>query len=239
MAQTGSTGVFRVGYLLKKGGVLDMTGAGAPTDGVAGTGFGKAGIGSSYTNVTNGAVYTNTGTLASPAWSLVGTVAGDSITAAMLQANSVTPAKMDASLLQYAEVTIAAADIIAVGVGKFGHAQGYPLVVGPGAGKVLELISATLIYDQGVKAYTAGGDTTVNWDTGGAVLSTKVETGEFCAHNGDTINNVRALVPAVGITMPVNKGINLVTTVAFADGGVGAVGVVRAKVVYRVHTTGL
>lgn len=239
MAQTGSTGVFRVGYLLKKGGVLDMTGAGAPTDGVAGTGFGKAGIGSSYTNVTNGAIYYNTGTLASPTWSLVGTVAGNSVTTAMLQANSVTPAKMAVSLLQYAEVTIPAADIIAVGAGKFGHAQGYPLVVGAGAGTAIEFISATLIYDQGVKAYTAGGDTTVNWESGGAILSTKVETGEFCAHNGDTINNVQALVPAVGIPLLVNTGINLATTVAFADGGVGAIGVVRAKVVYRVHATGL
>ena len=239
MAQTGSTGVFRVGYLLKKGGVLDMTGAGAPTDGVAGTGFGKAGIGSSYTNTTNGAVYINTGTLASPTWSLIGTVAGDSVTTAMLTANSVTPAKMDVSLLQYASVTIAAADIIAVGAGKFGHANGYPLVVGPGAGKVLEFISATLIYDQGVKAYQAGGDTTVNWESGGAILSNKIANSELCAHNGDTVNLVNALVPATGISLPINTGINLVTAAAFTDAGVGAIGVVRAKVLYRVNTTGL
>ena len=142
------------------------------------------------------------------------------------------------AVTKYAEVTIAAADLIAVGAGKFGHANGYPLVVGI-PDNVIEFLEATLIYDQGVKAYTGGGDTTVNWSGGGAALSTKVANSEFCAHNGDTVNLVKALNPATGISLLTGTGINLVTTVAFADGGVGAIGVVRAKVAYRVHATGL
>ncbi len=45
--------------------------AGAPTNGTSGTGVGFAGIGAQYTNTTNGAVYINTGTKASPTWSLL------------------------------------------------------------------------------------------------------------------------------------------------------------------------
>lgn len=233
-------GAAKIGMLVLGNGTILLDGSAAPTDGTTGTGAGVAGIGSLYFRTTNGAIYTNSNTLASPTWTLIGdTIPSDSVTAAMLMDDVVTPAKLDASVLQYAEVTISAADLIATTAGKFGHADGYPLVAGAGAGTAIEFISATLIYDQGVKAYTGGGDTTVNWASGGAVLSNKIEKTEFCAHNGDTVNLVQALVPAIGISLPVNTGINLVTTVAFADGGVGAVGVVRAKVVYRVHATGL
>lgn len=45
--------------------------AGAPTNGTSGTGNKFAGIGSQYTNTTTGAVYINTGTKASPTWSLL------------------------------------------------------------------------------------------------------------------------------------------------------------------------
>jgi hypothetical protein len=254
MAQAGSTGLFRVGGLLMRNGIMHFSGSAAPSNGVNGTGAGKAGPGSVYTRTT-GAVYVNTNTKASPTWTQLGTVAAladgrifvgnaGGAAAAVVPSGDLTMDNtgkftLAGAVTKYDEVTISAADIIAVGAGKFGHAQGYPLVAGPGAGKVLEFLEAVLIYDQGVKAYTGGGDTTVNWESGGAALSTKVANSEFCAHNGDTVNLVKALNPATGISLPVNTGINLVTTVAFADGGVGAVGVVRVKVAYRVHTTGL
>jgi len=234
-------------------GVSFISGAGAPTNAVTGAGFCEKG--SQYHRTSNGAIYANTGTKASPTWSLTGAVgalaqhhifvgnAGGVATDVALTGDAtITDAgliTLAGAVTKYAEVTIPAADIIAVGAGKFGHAAGYPLVVGAGAGTALELIAATLIYDQGVKAYQAGGDTTVNWESGGAILSTKIANSEFCAHNGDTVNLVKALVPATGISLPVNTGINLATTVAFTDAGVGAIGVVRVKVCYRVHVTGL
>lgn len=46
--------------------------AGAPTDGASGTGAGYAGPGSLYINITAGKLYTNTGTAASPTWTVVG-----------------------------------------------------------------------------------------------------------------------------------------------------------------------
>lgn len=72
MAQTGSTGLFRVGGLLMRNGVVQITGTGAPVNGT--TGAGVAGPGSLYFR-TNGAIYANTNTKASPTWSQLGSVA--------------------------------------------------------------------------------------------------------------------------------------------------------------------
>lgn len=57
-------------------GLIWLQGAGAPVDGVAGTGHGVAAIGSRYTNTTTGDEYVNTGTQASPTWTgvVIGTV---------------------------------------------------------------------------------------------------------------------------------------------------------------------
>ena len=50
---------------------LRLEGAGAPTSGTSGTGHGWAAIGSLYTDYTNGALYVNIGTSASPTWKSV------------------------------------------------------------------------------------------------------------------------------------------------------------------------
>jgi len=49
-----------------------FTTAGAPTAGVAGDGAGWAGIGSLAIDTTNGKLYINTNTKASPTWTVVG-----------------------------------------------------------------------------------------------------------------------------------------------------------------------
>ncbi len=51
------------------GDVVDIVGAGAPTDSV--TGANVAGIGSRYVNTTNGKLYLNGGTKAAPVWKIV------------------------------------------------------------------------------------------------------------------------------------------------------------------------
>jgi len=48
-----------------------VTNAGAPTNGAAGTYFNQAGIGALLIDTTNGNLYINTGTLASPTWTLM------------------------------------------------------------------------------------------------------------------------------------------------------------------------
>lgn len=55
------------------GGVQAASDSGAPTDGTSGTGAGLLEPGSQYTNEANGKVYVNTGTKASPTWTIVGT----------------------------------------------------------------------------------------------------------------------------------------------------------------------
>ena len=51
--------------------VCMLNGSGAPVDGVSGTGAGFAGPGSMYTRTSNGELYLNTNTKASPAWKIV------------------------------------------------------------------------------------------------------------------------------------------------------------------------
>lgn len=71
VAQTGSSGLFKVGWLLLKGSVIIATGAGAPVSGTSGTGVGKAGPGSIYIDLTNKTMYQNTNTKASPTWTQI------------------------------------------------------------------------------------------------------------------------------------------------------------------------
>jgi hypothetical protein len=52
--------------------VAKGNGAGAPTDGAAGTGVGVAGPGSEYTDYSAGKLYINTNTKVSPLWTPVG-----------------------------------------------------------------------------------------------------------------------------------------------------------------------
>lgn len=51
--------------------VWPIVDSGAPTDGTSGTGAGFAGPGSTYTDISTGAKYINTGTKASPVWSIL------------------------------------------------------------------------------------------------------------------------------------------------------------------------
>jgi hypothetical protein len=67
MGKTGFSGPIEVGDAKTQW----IPGAGVPVDGTSGTGAGTAGIGSIYSDVTNGKLYVNGGTLASPTWKLV------------------------------------------------------------------------------------------------------------------------------------------------------------------------
>jgi hypothetical protein len=55
------------------GSVVILTKAGAPVDGTSGTGVGLAGPGSLCVDRTNAVLYINTGTAASPVWTVAGT----------------------------------------------------------------------------------------------------------------------------------------------------------------------
>lgn len=190
----------------------------------------------------NGAHYRNTGTVAIPVWTLIGTVGAGSITANELAADSVitskilnanvTSAKLDPKTIQYAEASITKANILAM--------NGAPVEIVPtaGAGTAIEFVSATVIFDYATAAYTGGGDVTINYSGGSAVSNTIDKTNSFGAA-GDKVYGVVALDAAGGINMLVNTGLSVTNaTGAFTDPGTAA-GVARIKVAYRVHTTGL
>lgn len=64
--------------------VWEIADSGVPTNGTSGTGAGFAGLGSIYTNTATGYKYINTGTKASPTWSILASsaVAANSVIAA-------------------------------------------------------------------------------------------------------------------------------------------------------------
>lgn len=157
-----------------------------------------------------------------------------SVSTGKLAANAVTSAKLAETTIQYAEVSISAADIVATAAGKLGHAAGVVLVAGA-TGKVIELISATLIYDYAGAGYSDGGNITIN-QTGGSAV-----TGVVSAANslGASADKIVVFSPLAATATPYAKdlGLNLVSSAAFTAGS--ATGVVRVKVAYRVHTHGL
>jgi hypothetical protein len=84
--------------------------------------------------------------------------------------------------------TVAAANIVGTDAGDIGHANGAELVPAPGAGYVLELVSAILIYDFDTAAYTGGGDDNVIQNGDGAVaLTTPVAGADLLEAAGDKI----------------------------------------------------
>lgn len=159
-----------------------------------------------------------------------------SITTNKLAANAVTSAKIDETLVKYAEVTISAADIVSTAAGKFGHAAGVVLVADPGATKVIELVSAVVIYDYDTAAYTGGGNITIN-SNGGSALTGIISAANSVGAAADKLVYFQPLAAAAA-NIVANKGLNLVAATAFTQPGTAA-GVIRVKVNYRVHTHGL
>jgi hypothetical protein len=70
--------------------VFDVADSGAPTSGTSGTGVGLLGIGSTYTDTATGNKYVNTGTKASPTWTIIAIAGSGTVTLAMLAAG-ITP----------------------------------------------------------------------------------------------------------------------------------------------------
>ncbi len=154
---------------------------------------------------------------------------------AVIDNDSITSAKMDSTLIKYAEISISSANITATTAGALGHASGVVLVA-PTVGKFVELISATLIYDYAGAGYSTGGNLTINQNGGSAV------TGVVSAANslGAASDKIVVFAPLAATATPYvkNLGLNLVAATAFTNGG-SATGVVRVKIAYREHTHGL
>ena len=148
-----------------------------------------------------------------------------------LEDGSVPGTKLRESTVQYAEVEISTAEILAL----FTTPKG--LVVAPGAGKVLEFISLLLAYDYNTTVYTIGTATNLQVKytdgAGEAVSTTQAVTGLL----DQATDQLRSLDKLEASVTPVANAA-LVLTLAVANPTLGD-SPIHAKVAYRVHATGL
>lgn len=168
-------------------------------------------------------------------FSVNGTTVIDSSGNLTAPAGSVGSAELSENTIQYAEVTLTAAEIVGTAAGDIGATAGAPLVAAQ-AGKILEFVSAVLIYDYDTAAYTGGGDDVVIRQ-GTTAVSAAIAKADLLADTADDIAYVNAL-SAADIKLTANSTINLFAGTAFTQPGTAA-GVLRCKVAYRVHTSGL
>lgn len=131
--------------------------------------------------------------------------------------------------VKYAEVSLTAAEIKAL------NTTAKTLVAAPGAGYVLEFISAVLILDHGGTDYATNGNLSIReTNAAGTALSDTAAEGDFLFASADAIRCVQAL--SADVALLANKA--MVLSCATGDPATGN-GVLRVKVAYRIHTTGL
>jgi hypothetical protein len=168
---------------------------------------------------------------------LVGSInsrGGDSKKVAYEKINDVI-IRQNSSAIITTIVTIDSANIVGNSAGAIGHSAGAILVAAPGAGYALDFISAVLVTDFGVAAYTGGNnDATIRV---GTVDHTAALTDTMFLMG--TVDHIEVVDPlnAAEYALTPNATINLSGT-AFTEPGT-ATGVLRVHVTYRRITTGL
>lgn len=155
-----------------------------------------------------------------------------SIGTAEIADDGVTSAKIADSVIQTATVVLDADDIVGTAAGDIGHASGAILVAAPGATKVLEFVSAVLIYDFDTSAYTGGGDDNVI-QLGTTVVSAAIAGADLLEAAADKIAYVNAL-SAADIALAANQPLAFHGTALTQPGD--AAGTLSVRITYRVHT---
>lgn len=179
----------------------------------------KFAIGCLLTDTTTGLQYSNTGTVASPSWNSV---------------SEVTSSEVSESLIKYAEVSLTNAEFKAI------RATPITLVAAPGAGKMIEFLSAEIFFDY-TGAYTESADNmAIKYTNGsGTAVSETIEATGFVDATADTAIKVApATSAAIAKTAMENKALVLHNTGDGEYGGGNAANAIRVKVAYRVHATG-
>jgi len=106
------------------------------------------------------------------------------------------------------------------------------LVAAPGAGKVLEFVSAVLFLDHdGGSDYDTNTSLAIQTVTGTTTLSVTVNGANFLHQSADVYTFMAPLATVNGIVMNVNDGLELVAI------GIPATGTstMKVKITYRIH----
>jgi hypothetical protein len=226
--------------------VVGYSGSGAPTDGTSGTLAGIAGPGSLYHRTSNGAVYANTNTKASPTWTQLGSVAA--LTSAHIfvgngsNAGTDVAVSGDLTLANTGAFTVATVGTAtAVEIGKLaGVTAGtttaskalvvdankaldalnvVALSLGAGAGTAVTATAAELNKNAGVTAGTAAASKVVVLDANTAIGGLKVAYGgatTTTAGPGPATSLVDATSTAAGTTQSMFYTVNSVVVKASA-----------------------
>ena len=144
--------------------------------------------------------------------------------------NSLKTDDLHPDTIQYAEVAVSVAEMLAL------RATVKELVAAPGAGYVLEFISALFIYDYAA-AFTETDDNIIVRFTGasGATASTILDATGLLDATSDQIRTLKSIV--TDLTPVANSPLVLHNDGNGEWGGTGSP--CRVKVAYRVHATGL
>lgn len=139
-----------------------------------------------------------------------GNLADDAVTTAKIDDDAVTSAKISPEVIQNISVPVSAAEIIAMSVTP------KTIVPAPGAGFANILIDAEFDVKRTATAFTGGGDSVLEYASGGADCINVVADTVFTGAAGSQ------LVKRAGIdvaTVPANSAIQLTNATApFADG---------------------
>jgi hypothetical protein len=206
-----------------------LTISGAPSNGTSGSYVGLAGPGAILIDYTNGTLYYNNGTAASPTWVSVSLedLTGDVTVSAGV--SSIAP-----SIIKIARGSISPANIIGTSAGQLGHANGVVLVAAAPAGGINQLISCVVANDFLTAAYTGGGNVTVNISGGGAALTGLVTTTALIQSAADVIDELVPLAATKNVYTAAN-GLALVSSIAPTNPGTAA-GVFNWMCAYRTIT---
>jgi len=139
-----------------------------------------------------------------------------------------------AGSVQYTEVALTNAEMLAL------RATPKTLVAAPGASKILEFISAVILFDYtGAYTETADNMAVKYTDGSGAIVSETIEATGFVDATADTMTTAIAKADViVAKSGSENKALVLHNTGDGEYGGGNAANAIRVKVAYRLHNTG-
>lgn len=146
---------------------------------------------------------------------------------------AITSPKMDEKLIRYAEVSIAAAAVATL------RATPVTLVAAPGAGKILEFVSAEIFLDYTAPAYTESTDNLAIRYTGttGTIVSQAIEAGGVADATGDTKTNALPKIDAISAKAACENQALVLHNTGDGEWGNSGGSAIRVKTAYRVHTT--